>query len=126
MAENDDKQAAQVIVVYLTAIVYTVLLVLGIVRLSGYLLVCKRGRDRRESEAMVPGLSVASAKNTFEPYPYASRTAEGAPIQVEIGDSQSGASSSQPDKESLLSRSAAEAQHTQIREQRLSAFANLK
>lgn len=128
MADHDDKQAAaaQEIVIYLTAIVYTVLLVLGIVRLSGYLLVCKRGGDRRESEAILTSMSMVSAKNTFEPYPYIAHTAEGAPIKVEIGDSQSRASSSQPDKDSLLSRSAAEAQHKQIREQRLSAFANLK
>lgn len=128
MADHDDGQAAaaQVIVIYLTAIVYTVLLVLGIVRLSGYLLVCKRGRERRESEAMAPRMSIVSTKSTFEPYPYATHKAEGAPIKVEIGDSQSGVSSSQPDKDSLLSKSAAEAQHKQIREQRLSAFANLK
>lgn len=113
ITDTDDGQAAaQVIVIYLTAIVYTVLLVLGIVRLSGYLLVCKRGGGRRESEALVPHsatMSMVSTKNTFEPYPYALHTAEGAAVKVEIGDSQSGVSSSQPDKESLLSRSAAEA-----------------
>jgi len=48
---------------------------------------------------------------------------------MEIGDTQSRASSSRAGHESsreLLSQTAVEAQHKQIREQRLSAFANLK
>jgi len=64
----EDTQTAEVIVIYLTAIVYSVLLVLAIVRLSGYLLFCKRGRDRRESELLNPNLSFVSTKGmTFEP-----------------------------------------------------------
>ena len=115
MAANDDvNQPNQLIVVYLPASVYTLQHVMSIVRVSGYLFVCKRCRKRGEPEVMVPSQSIMSAKDSFQLNRQPSHVSNVEPIQVEIGDSHSGNSSSQlhqSNKDSLISKSAAEAQH---------------